>query len=372
VEFNLPFLGLVAGLNAVNPLVGLVSGLGQPPKSPSGLPASLQRLLPTELQHAASLATSALPLIASLEGGGDQAYDEAYWAARNPVNVLAKVAAEQIPTFLVGGWFDLFQRGELLNFTGLQNAAASRPVTAPLLPGQPLSPRYQLMMGPWYHVTTGQGVDLPRIELEWFDTWLLGHDTPLAHTTTPLHLYELQAKKWIDSATWPVSSGSPTKYYLGSGRAGSGALSTNDGSLSTAVPTAPDGADTIMFTGLSSVCDRQTDQWSGGILALASSSLGVANPCDANDVSLGSGPGALTYTTAPLPTPQVLAGPIDASIYATANTTDTDLVATVEEVSPAGESVPLTSGALLGSFRAVDRANSWFAADGSPLLPYHP
>jgi hypothetical protein len=33
---------------------------------------------------------------------------------------------------------------------------------------------------------------------------------------------------------------------------------------------------------------------------------------------------------------------------------------------------PITTGALLGSLRAVDVANSWFAPGGRPLLPYHP
>jgi predicted acyl esterase len=80
----------------------------------------------------------------------------------------------------------------------------------------------------------------------------------------------------------------------------------------------------------------------------------------------------LTYTSAPLTSPQVLAGPIDVSVSASSSTTDTELVATVEEVSPQGQSVPLTSGALLGSFRAVDATRSWTAANGQPILPWHP
>jgi uncharacterized protein len=79
--------------------------------------------------------------------GGDEAYDESYWAARNPVNVLEKLVTDRIPAFLVGGWNDLFQRGELLNYTGLQNAYDGRPVLAPMSPNQPITPRYQLMMG---------------------------------------------------------------------------------------------------------------------------------------------------------------------------------------------------------------------------------
>jgi predicted acyl esterase len=68
----------------------------------------------------------------------------------------------------------------------------------------------------------------------------------------------------------------------------------------------------------------------------------------------------------------VLGGPIDATVYATSTTTNTELVATVEEVSPTGQSVPLTSGALLGSLRAETAGNSWIGGDGQALLPYHP
>ena len=64
-----------------------------------------------------------------------------------------------IPAFLVGGWYDLFQRGELLNYSSFQNAVDNRPVLSPMSPTQPVTPRYQLIQGPWYHVTAGMGLD---------------------------------------------------------------------------------------------------------------------------------------------------------------------------------------------------------------------
>jgi hypothetical protein len=228
------------------------------------------------------------------------------------------------------------------------------------------------MMGPWQHVTTGQGVDIARIELEWFDTWLLGQDTPLGHTTDPLHLYDLNAQTWDDASTWPLPAATATHYYLSGARSASDALSDNDGSLQTTTPAAGGGADPVAWTGLSSICDIQTDQWGAGALALGASELGTRFPCDTDDVTLGTGPSALTYTSAPMATAEELAGPIDATLYATSTTTNTELVATVEEVSPSGQSVPLTSGALLGSMRALDPSLSWLGSDGSPLLPYHP
>ena len=64
------------------------------------------------------------------------------------------------------------------------------------------------------------------------------------------------------------------------------------------------------------------------------------------------GPGVATsYTTAPFTRARTIAGPITATVYASATTTETQWVAEVEDVTPGGTSYPLTEGALLGSLR---------------------
>ena len=60
-----------------------------------------------------------------------------------------------------------------------------------------------------------------------------------------------------------------------------------------------------------------------------------------------------------------------ATVYASATTSETQLVAELEEVTPDGTSYPLTEGALLGSLRAVNPGRSW-TAGGMTVLPYHP
>ncbi len=132
---------------------------------------------------------SFLHLVLAVETGqGDGAYDDAYWAARSPAHDLPAVVADHIPAFLVGGWNDLFESGEPMNYVGLQNIYDGRPQTAAMTSGQAVTPRYQLLMGPWQHVTTGTGVNISALELEWFDTWLLGEHTPLGddhHAAAP-------------------------------------------------------------------------------------------------------------------------------------------------------------------------------------------
>ena len=104
--------------------------------------------------------------------------------------MLARVVANHIPAYLVGGEFDIFQNGEPVNYAELQNAWAGRSTTAPMLPGQRTTGRYQLIDGPWEHLN-GSSVNVDPLELEWFDTWLKGEQTGMARTPTPLHYYDL-------------------------------------------------------------------------------------------------------------------------------------------------------------------------------------
>lgn len=327
-----------------------------------------ERAIETELEHTSWLAGFYVPLLTNVERGGDKAYDETFWQVRNPSNVLSKVVANGIPAFLVGGWFDLFQRGELMNYVGLQNAWAGRPVNAPMTATQPVTGRYQLVMGPWYHETSGS-TQLEEWQLEWFDTWLKGEKTGMADTKTPLHVYALSQGKWFDTDRYPFTAAKPTTYYFAGGRTGS-ANSLNDGWLLTTKPSVLTGSDGIAWTGASLPLGRSTEQWSAGARASAEQSLGLPpSPETQNDV--GYEATGLTYTTATFTSGKYLAGPIDVTLYATSTTPDAEWVATIEDVAPDGTAYPLTEGALLGSFRKLDTAHSW-TVDGQLLVPYHP
>lgn len=83
-------------------------------------------------------------------------HDSAYWQERAPQNVLDKVVANDVAAYLVGGQYDVFQRGEPLLYSGLQNAWSGRSVWAPMEPGQQVTSRYQLLTGPWDHGKPGQ------------------------------------------------------------------------------------------------------------------------------------------------------------------------------------------------------------------------
>jgi putative CocE/NonD family hydrolase len=348
-EFSETYLGLTGTENMTNPVEDTASD-----------PALLSDLAAIEADHANGLASYHAASEANVLGGGDEAYDETYWQKRNPSSVLGRIVANGIPAYLVGGEFDLFQNGEPLDYAALQNAYDGRPTSAPMLPGQRTTGRYQLIDGPWEHLN-GSSVDVDPLELEWFDTWLKGEHTGMGRTPTPLHYYDLGTGRFDETTTYPFTGSKPATYYFGSG-----------GTLSTTKPTkAASGSDTIYWSPSGSPCGRPIDQWSMGAISITASEAGVLAPCTDEDNSAQVGPWETSYTTAPLRRAMTVAGPITATVYASANTTDSEWAAEVEEVTPDGVSYPLTEGALLGSLRAVDSARSWHA-DGTTILPYHP
>jgi putative CocE/NonD family hydrolase len=347
-EFDVAYLGLTGGLNLVNP-VG--SALQDPTDQ-----QVLAELGQVEADHANGIATYHAKSTENIVSGGSESFDGKYWHNRQPGALLQHIVANHIPAYLIGGEFDIFQRGEPMNYAGLQNAFDGRPSLRPMTPRQHVSGRYQLIDGPWEHLN-GSSVDVDTLELEWFDSWLKGEHTGMAKTKTPLHYYDLGTKKFAETTTYPFTKTTATRLFFG------------DSTLSTTAPAA--GTDTLLWSPAGSPCGRPVDQWAMGGISTPTQGANVSAPCVEDDRG-GALPGITkSYTTAPLSHAERLAGPIAATVYLSATTTDTELVAEVEDVAPDGTSRPLTEGALLGSFRAVDGAKSWKAPGGQYLLPFH-
>jgi putative CocE/NonD family hydrolase len=351
-EFDEAYLGLTAGGNSANPLGDAAQN---PPRTISGA----GEVASVEADHAAGIANYHASFSAKTIAGGAAAYDEKYWQVREPGRLLGNIVANGIPAYLVGGEFDIFQRGEPLNYAGLQNAYAHRPTTAPMLPGQPVTGRYQLIDGPWGHIN-GSSVNVDSLELAWFDQWLKGIDTGIGGSRTPLHYYDVGTGAWTQTTTFPFTGAQAQRWYLGSR------------SLQTSRPTAGvTAADQLAWTGAGNPCSRPFDQWSMGVASIGAEAIGAPAPC-ADAAPPSEGGTAQSYTSAPLTHASRIAGPLAATLYASATSTNTEWVVEVEDVAPDGVSRPLTEGALLGSLRAVDASRSWRAADGGYLLPYHP
>ena len=281
-------------------------------------------------------------------------YDGPYWQERAPQRVLQKVVDNGVAAYLVGGQYDVFQRGEPLLYSGLQNAAAGRSVWEPMAPGQSADPRFQLLTGPWDHGDQGEGADLLRRQLQWFDHWLKGVDTGVLDTTTPLHVIEPGGASY-DIARYPSEQASYERYYLQAGK-----------KLGTEAPTAASGSDSIVWKPLSLYCQRSLNQWGAGIFRQAYETCKKYPPLATPQ------PGDVAYDTAPLASDLRLAGPIGLTLQATSNRPETMFIATLQDVAPDGEVTDITAGALLGSARAIDADKSWTSIGDAYALPYRP
>ncbi|SDQ90483.1 CocE/NonD family hydrolase [Virgibacillus salinus] len=353
VEFSLPWLGLRGALDLLPP-----DDLAEDPLG----------AIETQLQRAGKLGNYYTPLVTNLLTGGEKSYAGTFWESRSPNNYLKRIAENKIPAFMVGGWFDIFQRGTPLNYSGLQNAYAGRPVNAPMSESQPVTGRYQLVMGPWFHTTALLNERLKELRLQWFDRWLKGKQTGIDKTKTPLHAFELRSKRWVNTTHYPFKQSDVKTYYFRDGRTWT-APSLNDGYLSTEKPKFFFGKDYIDWRMVSSPFTLQTEQSSMGSSSFIGELLGWPT-MDRNDWT--SQVGGLTFTTEPFEEAKVLAGPISASLYAKTTTEDAQFVVTVEDIGPNGKSYPLTTGALIGSQRALNKELSWYDEDGKLVVPNHP
>ena len=255
-----------------------------------------------------------------LTNGGPRSYNNDYWHGINAQEIMPRIVANGIPALSLSGWNDLFPAGNIGAYVAAQNAYYGRPVTAPITAGQPVTGRYQAIVGPWGHAAHVTEDQLSNIRKEWFDTWLKGRATGMADTTKPLHIFQNGANRWVDTAAWPPALSTST-YYLNTG-----------GALTTAAPTAA-GVDTLYY----------------------------AYPWF-----------PLNYTTPAVAQDTVLDGPINVSLYVTSTTKDAGVAVTVNLVSPFGFATKVSDGGLLASMRELDTTQSWYGTGGKLIKPVHP
>ena len=257
----------------------------------------------------------------------------------------------QIPTFVVGGWHDLFTYSE---------SKIYNQVSVP--PGHK-----QLFMGNTYHVTSGNETGAPGLpprldvlQRAWFDKWLKGIDNGI-NGYGPVTLRQ-QGGGWITQGGFGPSAPAEeaSKYrrmYLSANPSGT-ARSVYDGSL-----TGGPNRDTARLTvapGLSTVCSNDAAQATTGVLA-------IINACGSD--SRIAETNALTFTSAPVAGETTISGPIAVRLNTVQDTADGYWTVTVNDVAPDGQSTVLTSGQLMASLRQIDDARSTRSANGDYTDP---
>lgn len=146
---------------------------------------------------------------------------DTFWRDLSPREALSRI---RVPTFNVGGWYDVFLGGSLENAVGMRASgatAASRAGT-------------RLVVGPWRHAipsladpagdvsfgldSTGAGIDIPGIQLQFFDRWLKGIE-PVPGDDPPVRLFIMGEARWRHETEWPLARAVATDYYLRADRA---------------------------------------------------------------------------------------------------------------------------------------------------------
>ena len=327
--------------------LGLVTATGVlPPTSAGADPVMAAGVLAAHLGGAGSFQ---LPTLLSSLSGDDLAYDGAFYRQRSPITVLDRV---DVPTFVVGGWYDIFQRGEPLVYERLHQR------------GVPT----RLLVGPWTHVeaATGSQPHLPApgvpsldaAALRWFDHYVRGvPDAGLDRDVAPVTYWKLGSGGWATAPSWmPSSVHARTLQLSGSGTGP--ATGETPGRLTTGTGTG--AADTVAPLVVSGLCSRSSSQWTAGIVP--------ATPCATDDrVDDATGVAYDLKLNAPLS----LYGPVGLRAFVSTTARDGLVAARLEDVAPDGTVTQLTGGWQVLSLRALDRSRSR-VVDGTVLQPYHP
>ncbi|MFC8047193.1 CocE/NonD family hydrolase [Nocardia sp. NPDC057353] len=256
-----------------------------------------------------------------------------------------------IPTFVVGGWHDLFTYSE----TKIYNQVAAEP-------GQK-----QLLMGNTYHLNSGNEYSKPGLpprldvlQRAWFDRWLKDIDNGIDQYG-PVTLRQ-QGGGWVtqdgfgESATGDQAA-EHRRMYLSGAPSGT-AQSVYDGSL--VAQQDGSGQRLTVAPGLTGLCSNDGAQATIGLLS-------VINACGADSRIQESN--GLTFTSAPVAAPTTVSGPIAVRLNTVQDAADGNWVVTVNDVAPDGRSTVLSTGQLVASLRAVDEARSSRSANGDYTDP---
>lgn len=258
---------------------------------------------------------------------------DSFWKAISVRDQLDKI---RVPVYSVGGWFDNFVESDLEAFERLRKNSGVD----------------HIMIGPWPHnkgvkfegVDFGPDADvqLREIQLEWFDQFLKGKDTPLL-SQAPVKVFVMGANRWRDEREWPPRA-HRRRFYLES--RGHANTLTGDGKLETHAPADPEagpgGADRFVF-------DPQNPVPTEGGAACCNPKVFPWGPMDQRTVEQRRD--VLVYTTPPLRKDVEVIGPVRVVLYAATSATDTDFSAKLVDVFPDGRAQILTDGMLRVRYR---------------------
>jgi putative CocE/NonD family hydrolase len=210
-----------------------------------------------------------------------------------------RVAEVSVPVSSIGGWYDIFLPGQLLDFKILQEA------------GRPA----RLMVGPWTHVAF-DGAPL-REAIEFGLACARGERLP---DRAPVRLYVMGEQAWRDFESWPPPGYQARRFFLGA-----------DGGLSVQ-PSGGSGPDRYRYD------PADPTPAAGGVRMVIRGGGRVDN------TTLEARPDVLTYTTGPLDADLEVIGEVSAEIWFGSSLRYADVFVRLCDVDPRGRSFNVCDG----------------------------
>ena len=241
-------------------------------------------------------------------------------------------------TLNIGGWFDIFLKGTITNFTGM---------TSPDIDSG-IRKKQKLLIGPWIHTISSDGkvgaldfgdhagIDLNSIRLHWFDNQLKGLENGIMDEP-PVKLFVMGTNKWRYENEWPIARTNYHKHYFHS--EGNANTLHGSGRLDTIIP-GNETADMFVY---------DPDNPVPSVLDPLSNPLWALGPCDQRSVEEWDD--VLVYSTPFLKEDIEVTGPIEIILYAASSVVNTDFTAKLNDVYPGGRSMRLCEGIIRASFR---------------------
>lgn len=303
-------------------------------------PMRAAELVVSHLLNSAT-AFQAPTIVKAVVGDSNTAFDGNFWKTRSP---LEKASNIKVPTFIVGGLHDLFQRSEPMWFEALKQQTTTK-----------------LLIGPWTHI---EAANLPsdglpkdgvpkmnQIQLMWFDQYLKGMNVK-AEQIPNVTQYIKGLDQYATTSNWPHPRMQAQALYL-----------RGDKTLKPQSPSSPETASTVLQLPVFGICSLSTSQWTAGIANL------LPLPCFTED-TIDQIPAA-NFRTPVLTEDLYLNGPMAAEIWIKTTAMDASLSVRVSDYNPAtGRAVALSNGLLTASHRKVDDSKSRFV-NGLRLQPWH-
>ena len=233
------------------------------------------------------------------------------------------------PTYNYGGWYDIFEQGNIDNFVGLQETGAGRALG-----------NQKLILGPWGHgkleevsYPANATINAADEAIRWFDFWLQGKQNGIMDEP-PVRYYVMgdvtdpkaPGNEWRSSLAWPVPSRT-TSFFLLPG-----------GTLSEKLPSDKESVDSYKY-------DPKNP-----VPTIGGSNLNIKKgPMDQRAV--GDRKDLIKFTTPVLQSPVEISGRVRVELWAESDAPDTDFIAKLIDVYPDGTERLVLDSAVRARFR---------------------